>query len=135
MATWNLFNKTSQGIHSDVSRRQKGNAAEDQACRYLRKHGLKILQRNYCCKGGELDIIAQDPSYLVFVEVRMRKNKQFGGALASVTPQKQRHLLHAAHCFMQQQKLNPAHQALRFDIIAIEQETDQIRWVKNAFGE
>ncbi|CAG8998932.1 MAG: hypothetical protein CENE_00896 [Candidatus Celerinatantimonas neptuna] len=135
MVTWNLFNKTSKNESSEGNRRQKGNIAENNACRYLRKRGLKILQRNYYCKGGELDIIARDSSHLVFVEVRIRKNSQFGGALASVTTKKQKHLLHAAYCFMQQQKLNPAHQALRFDIIAIEQETDQIRWIKNAFGE
>ncbi|MFM2482941.1 YraN family protein [Celerinatantimonas sp. YJH-8] len=134
MANWSLFSNK-QATKSAPSRREIGNLAETQACHFLKKKGIHIIERNYCCRGGELDIIAKEQETLIFVEVRMRKNRQYGGALISVTPQKQRHLYHAAQCYLQQKQLNPARLSIRFDIIAIEHDPEQIQWVKNAFGE
>ena len=67
-----------------------GQHAENACCKYLQKQGLKLLSRNYRGKRGEIDIIMQDKDSLVFVEVRYRKNNLFGGALASITPKKQK---------------------------------------------
>ncbi|MFM2486731.1 YraN family protein [Celerinatantimonas yamalensis] len=132
MAIWNLFTNNDTASPSAY---EQGMQAEQRACNYLKKQGLKIITRNYTCRGGELDIIARHGKVLVFVEVRMRKNSQFGGALASVTPTKQRHLRHAAYTYLQQQGINSARTQMRFDIIAFEQQPDQIRWIQNAFGE
>jgi len=104
----------------------KGRLAEDAALVYLQQQGLQLVQRNFLCKGGELDLIMRDGRSLVFVEVRQRSSASFGGALASITPAKQRRMVHAALTFLQRQHGLPA---CRFDAVAIEGR--QIAWVKN----
>lgn len=104
----------------------KGRLAEDAALAYLQQHGLQLVQRNFLCKGGELDLIMRDGHSLVFVEVRQRSSARFGGALASITPAKQRRMVHAAQTFLQRQ---PGLPACRFDAVAIE--GSQIDWLKN----
>ena len=69
-----------------------GQAAEDAAALLLQQQGLQLIERNFGCKTGEIDLILQDNGQLVFVEVRFRKNQLFGGAAASVTPAKQKKL-------------------------------------------
>lgn len=131
MAILNLFTNNNPKAQTP---RARGQQAEDLACKYLKAQGLKIIKRNYYCKGGEIDIIARDKCTLVFVEVRMRKNNCYGGALSSVDAAKQHKLRHSAYCYLNQQHINPAQLAVRFDIIAFEQ-AEQIHWLKNAFGE
>lgn len=104
----------------------RGRLAEDTALAYLQQHGLQLVQRNFLCKGGELDLIMRDGSGLVFVEVRQRSSASFGGALASITPAKQRRMVLAAQVFLQQQRTVPA---CRFDAVAIE--GTRIDWLKN----
>jgi len=101
----------------------KGRLAEDAALVYLQQQGLQLVQRNFLCKGGELDLIMRDGHSLVFVEVRQRSSASFGGALASITPAKQRRMVLAAQVFLQQQRTVPA---CRFDAVAIEGD-----WLKN----
>jgi putative endonuclease len=109
-----------------TSKQKTGDAGEDQALSYLLAEGLQLVQRNFLCKGGEIDLIMRDRQHLVFVEVRKRSSAQFGGALASVTPSKQRRLTHAAQVYLQTIKPQPA---CRFDLIAIEAE--QLLWLKD----
>lgn len=107
----------------------KGRLAEDAALVYLQQHGLQLVQRNFLCRGGELDLIMRDMRdghSLVFVEVRQRSSASFGGALASITPAKQRRMVLAAQVFLQQQRTVPA---CRFDAVAIE--GTRIDWLKN----
>lgn len=104
----------------------RGRQAEDRALAYLQQHGLQLVQRNFLCRGGELDLIMRDGSGLVFVEVRQRSSASFGGALASITPAKQRRMVLAAQVFLQQQRTVPA---CRFDAVAIE--GTRIDWLKN----
>jgi len=104
----------------------KGRLAEDAALVYLQQQGLQLVQRNFLCKGGELDLIMRDGHSLVFVEVRQRSSASFGGALASITPAKQRRMVLAAQVFLQQQRTVPA---CRFDAVAIE--GTRIDWLKN----
>jgi putative endonuclease len=104
-----------------------GQAAEDRALHYLQQQGLKLVERNFRCKGGEIDLVMQDGAVMVFVEVRKRAAAGFGGAAASVTPAKQRRLIVAAQVFLQRYKLPPA---CRFDVAAIDGE--QLEWLKNA---
>ncbi|MFX7820786.1 YraN family protein, partial [Acinetobacter baumannii] len=75
---------------------------EDAALVYLQQQGLRLLERNWRCKAGEIDLIMQDDATLVFVEVRRRKNDRFGGAAASVTWHKQQKLIRAAQWYLQQ---------------------------------
>lgn len=111
-----------------ADKRSLGQAAEDQACAYLMRQGLTALERNFRCRGGEIDLIMQQREVLVFVEVRQRADKRHGGAAASVTAAKQARLIVAAQVFLQRYRTPPA---CRFDVIAIEGNT--LEWLRNAF--
>ena len=77
-------------------------------------HGLRLVERNFRCKGGEIDLIMQDGSTLVFVEVRKRADQRHGGAAASVTPAKQARLILAAQLYLQRYlQLHPVTPACR----------------------
>jgi putative endonuclease len=113
-------------------RQASGQMAEDRALRYLQQRGLKLIERNFRCKGGEIDLILAEPAaasnLLVFVEVRQRSSPRYGGAAASVTRNKQAKLIVAAQIFLQRYTDPPA---CRFDVIAIE--GDAIEWIRQAF--
>lgn len=109
-----------------TTRQVQGNAGEDAALAHLQGHGLQLLERNFRCKGGEIDLIMRDGAALVFVEVRQRSGGSFGGALASVTPAKQRRLLHAAQFYLLRLKPLPP---CRFDLVAID--AGKLSWLKN----
>ncbi len=104
-----------------------GRLGEDRALAHLRKHGLALVTRNFSCKGGEIDLIMQDGTSLVFVEVRARSNARHGGAAASVTPAKQRRLIIAAQVYLLRIKKVPP---CRFDVVAID--GDELTWLRNA---
>ena len=110
-----------------------GKRGEDLAVTYLRKHNYKILERNYRCKFGEVDIIALDKKTLVFIEVKTRTSKEFGSPLTGVTPKKQRQLAKIALYYVQKHRAfdRPA----RFDVVAVEiiSEQIQVNIIKNAF--
>ena len=120
----------------DRLRKEAGVAAEDFALEYLRAAGLKLVARNYACRGGELDLVMVDGSTLVLVEVRYRSRDDFGGAAASITWAKQRRIAHAArHLLMMRTDLR-RHRA-RFDVIAVTGgagRAPQIEWIKAAFA-
>ena len=110
--------------------RRQGNKAEDQATQYLKEKGYKILDRNFSCKVGEIDIIAQDTQKtLVFVEVKQRKTNLFGGGLAAVNKAKQRRITLTAAAYIKKTKIN--YTALRFDIITVT--AGVIQHYENAF--
>lgn len=128
-----LFARSTQP--SKTSHLLKGAAAEDLAASFLQQQGLKIITRNYNCQFGELDLICQTKAQeLVFVEVRFRKNQQFGGALTSVTKSKQQKLHRTATYYLSQLQHQPP---CRFDVIALTTGTEgQIiieNWIQNAF--
>jgi putative endonuclease len=114
---------------------QKGQEAEDRACRYLQAQGLTLVQRNYRLaggphrRGGEIDLIMHTPDgTLVFVEVRARAQARQGGAAASVTLHKQRRIQRAAQHFLMRWRQCPP---CRFDVVALEGE--QLLWWPGAF--
>ncbi len=111
------------GAHS----RAEGQAGEDEALAYLQERGLALVERNFLCKSGEIDLIMREGACLVFVEVRKRADARHGGAAASVTAAKQARLTLAAQRYLQRY---PAPPACRFDVIAIEGK--DIHWLKNA---
>ncbi len=103
-----------------------GQQGEDRALAYLQQQGLHLLERNFRCKVGELDLIMQHGALLVFVEVRQRACHRYGGAAASVTPAKQRRLLRAAQYFLLRYAALPP---CRFDLLAIDGEN--LSWMQN----
>lgn len=110
---------------------QRGEQAEQQACDFLISKGLTLIERNFRCYYGEIDLIMQDGKTLVFVEVRYRKNVKFGGALESVTRSKQTKLIAATEVYLntlQTQELMP----MRFDVVGM-LGNGELQWIKNAF--
>ena len=92
---------------------------------------LLFVCANYHCRQGELDLIMREQQTLVFVEVRYRASRNYGGALSSVTPTKQQKIRHTARYYLMNQRINEAHQACRFDIVSYDD--GQCNWLKNAF--
>lgn len=114
--------------------KELGDKAEKLALDYLLDKGLKLVEKNYRIKGGEIDLIMKDDQYLVFTEVRYRKNKRYGSGAESVDFKKQARLIKAASSYLQEfAKL--AHQPARFDVISITASDGEfdIEWIQNAF--
>jgi putative endonuclease len=110
----------------------RGEAAEALAARFLAARGLIIVKRNYRCRGGEIDLIARDGPTLVFIEVRLRKSRAFGGAAASITAAKRRRLRLAAGHYLTRLKREPPcrFDAVLLDALAIE----SIEWLRGVEG-
>jgi putative endonuclease len=116
-------------------RRRRGEAAEDLAVGYLNARGIPVLARNVRCKGGEIDIVCLDGPCLAMIEVRQRENAHFGGALASVTPAKQRKIIRTARHLMQT-SAEYRGRLMRFDVIGVAglpEGAHRISWIKDAF--
>lgn len=107
-------------------KQRSGDLAEERALQHLQAAGLRLVQRSFLCKVGEIDLIMRDQTHLVFVEVRQRANRRYGGAVASVTSSKQRRLTHAAQFYLQK---NRVESPCRFDLVAFEGE--ELIWLKN----
>ena len=107
-----------------------GKAEENTAADYLTKRGLRIISRNYRCKGGELDLVALHNGELVFVEVRYRAFTAWGDAVESVGKIKQRRWMHAARYFCLQHP-EYSNLAMRFDLVAIQGYSKTVNWIQN----
>ena len=108
-----------------------GTRAEDYAHEYLESKGLKSVERNFRCRMGEIDLIMCDGKTLVFVEVRYRKNRDFGGPIVSVSQSKQNKLRATAKLYLQQSSHNTK-APVRFDVVGITGCDDSVEWVRNA---
>ncbi len=109
---------------------QQGDAAEVIAADFLKKQGLKPVASQYRSRFGEIDLIMQDKETLVFIEVRLRKNKQFGGAEASIDGSKQRKIVMTAAHYLQQH----GDASCRFDAVLMDgMDIKNITWIKDAF--
>ena len=109
-----------------------GALAEALAAAYLQARGLRLLERNYRCRMGEIDLILAEGPVLVFVEVRLRRNPDFGGAAASITATKRQRIMRAARHYLSG-KPEPA---CRFDAVLLDAlAADRVEWIKDAFGE
>lgn len=106
------------------------NPHERFAHHYLKKQGLKSITHNYLCQYGEIDLIMQEKSQLIFIEVRYRKRSKYGNALESVTAKKQQKIIRTAQYFLIE-NAQWENFPMRFDIFAIT--GAEINWVKNAF--
>lgn len=112
----------------------RGKHAEDQACGYLQQCGMRLLERNYRSRYGEIDLIMQDKDTTVFVEVRFRRHASQVDPLSSINQHKQRKLTRTAQAYLQQNKLH-ALAPTRFDVVAVTEQNAQyqLEWIKNAF--
>lgn len=120
---------------SPATHLQSGQRAEDQALAALLKMGLRLVQRNYRCPQGELDLVMLEGGALVVVEVRFRRDRGFGDAAASISTAKQRKLLLAAQHLLQTEA-GLRRLPVRFDVYAITEGRDgelDCRWIKDAF--
>jgi len=113
---------------------RSGKQYEELACEHLRRHGLKLLTRNYHCRRGEIDLVMRDKDSLVFVEVRYRRQARYGSASESVNWHKQQRLTAAAeHNLRHEARTQPS---ARFDVVAISGAGAdlELEWIHNAFG-
>jgi putative endonuclease len=110
----------------------RGRLAEDAALAFLERQGLKLLERNYRCRYGEIDLIMEQGRALIFVEVRFRGSPRFGGALESVDRRKQAKLLATAALFLKERRLD---RPTRFDVAALAPGPAglAVEWVQDAF--
>ncbi|MCP4409206.1 MAG: YraN family protein [Gammaproteobacteria bacterium] len=106
----------------------QGRRAEQRAKEFLQRQGLILIDKNYRCRHGEIDLIMKDGSQLVFIEVRYRKNEAYGGPLASIDHRKKNHLIATALHYLQSKRLQGT---ARVDVLGITGE-NQIDWVENA---
>ena len=112
-----------------------GRAGEDMACAHLQGRGMRVLQRNFRCRGGEIDVIARDGEVVVFVEVKERTGSSHGAAIEAVTPLKRHRVLRAARHYAAKHGLSES--PLRFDVVAIDWGPDgpHLRHELGAFGD
>jgi putative endonuclease len=108
-------------------KQQRGRHWEQVALAHLQQHGLVLVEANFQCKGGEIDLVMRDGDTLVFVEVRQRASRSAGGAAASITPAKIRRLLRAAQFYLLRFRAAPP---CRIDVVAID--AGKLEWLRNA---
>lgn len=121
-------------ISSNTSH-ERGKVTEAFAENYLINQGLTPIGRNVHCRQGEIDLVMRDDEIIVFIEVKYRKNNNFGGAIEAVSIAKQNKIRHCVAFFFQQANLNEYNTPCRFDVIALEGNINQpqVTWLKNAF--
>jgi putative endonuclease len=106
-----------------------GHSAEDVAADLLCHEGYWLVERNYRCKLGELDIVARDGAVLAFVEVRSRADDAHGHAAEMITPAKQRRVARVAEHYLAERR--PLDAQMRFDVVAIT--GDDVQLIKDAW--
>lgn len=108
--------------------RSIGEEAERRAAEYLAGRGLRLVERNFHCRGGEIDLIMRDGVVVVFVEVRARSASRFGGAAESITSVKQARIILAARHYLAREGLDAP---CRFDALLLD--GDRLDWIRGAF--
>lgn len=113
---------------TDDTTTTRGREAEAAAARHLERHGLRVIERNFRIRGGEIDLICRDGRTLVFVEVRLRSRSDFGGAGASIGVAKQRRIILAARHYL----AGRSDCDCRFDCVLLD--GGKIEWLRDAFS-
>ncbi len=106
----------------------RGAEAEQAAAHYLTECGLRVIERNFRVRGGEIDLVCRDGATVVFVEVRLRRRADFGGAGASITAAKQARIIAAARHWLAR---HGGDLPCRFDCVLMDGE--HIEWLRDAF--
>jgi len=118
------------------NKRKFGEAIEQEVQLYLQNKGLKLVQKNFLCKAGEIDLIMREKNALAFVEVRFRKSAIFGSGAETVTYRKQRRIIKTAQYFLLKYP-SYANFACRFDVVSVQPDDNNqyntIQWIPNAF--
>ena len=115
--------------------KRKGLHYEGLAKEYLLEHGLLLLNANYQCRFGEIDLIILQQEVLCFIEVKFRSSLAFGGAASAIPVQKQKKIVKSAQFYLSVHKRLAQH-AMRFDALLIQQQASkdyQLNWIQNAF--
>mgnify|MGYP003588787317 CR=1 FL=1 len=117
----------------DMRRIRTGRRGEDLAAGYLESAGYRIVERNYRCPFGEMDLVARDGETIVFVEVKSRRSDRFGPPQASVGPKKQKKMSQIALHYLEQKQLHS--REARFDVIAVSllPAGERVELIRNAF--
>ncbi|MDO4554458.1 MAG: YraN family protein [Lachnospiraceae bacterium] len=111
-------------------KRKAGSLGEQLAAAYLEKKGFEILEYNYRCRQGEIDLIAREKEYLVFIEVKARRTKASGYPAEAVDLRKQQKICRTAQFYCLEHRIH-TDCPIRFDVIEIL--GDKVRWIGNAF--
>jgi putative endonuclease len=113
--------------------KELGRRGEEAASRFLKKQGYRIVERNYTCKLGEIDLIAYEKDTLSFIEVKTRTSLQYGPPQLAVHPFKQRQLAKTALYFLKEKRLDDP--KARFDVVAVilGPAGEEIELIRNAF--
>ncbi len=113
-----------------MNKRKTGTEYEEQAARWLESRGYQILERNFYCRQGEIDLVAEENGYLVFIEVKYRRDGHAGHPAEAVHPYKQKKIVQTAvyYCYKHQ---IPQTRPCRFDVVCIL--GDDVELIKNAF--
>lgn len=112
------------------NKRAVGTRYEQMACAYIEEDGMQVVETNYRTRIGEIDIIAWDREELVFLEVKYRKNRNYGGAESAIPRSKQRTIMQVAKIYMKMHGIRP-NSFIRFDAVLID--GDEIVHIKNAW--
>ncbi len=115
---------------SNENKRATGSRYEALAAAFLERQGLTILERNYRCRQGEIDLIVRDGRTLVFAEVKYRSSAASGEPAEAVTPAKQRRIREAAGYYLYSHR-HGEDAPCRFDVVSIL--GSQIQWIRDAF--
>ncbi|EOY4516380.1 YraN family protein [Vibrio vulnificus] len=114
------------------SRRAIGNQYESLAKAYLQRQGLRFIEANFTTKVGEIDLIFKEAQTIVFVEVKYRKNSCYGDAAEMVNPAKANKLIKTAYLWLNKHGYNACNTAMRFDVVAIHSNGQDINCIANA---
>lgn len=106
-----------------------GEVSEKRACRFLKEKGYRIVKRNYQWAGGEVDIVAREGDWLIFVEVKARSSKKYGPPEESITKEKKRRIIRTARHYIAK---NQPEIPIRFDVVTLSE--GKIRLYKDAFS-
>lgn len=110
-----------------------GNTAEAHAAAHLMAHQLKLVERNFRCQLGEIDLIMRDGEHWVFVEVKYRKNEEFAAVVEQITPAQCQRIRRCAQFYLLSHQLDEHQTYIRFDVIAICEQPEQLYWLPDAF--
>lgn len=113
-----------------MNTRAVGTAYERRAAEYLQKQGYQILDFNYRCKAGEIDLVALQGGYLVFIEVKYRCGRGKGSGLDAVDYRKQQRILRAARWYMMENRIGQE-SPCRFDVVSFQ--GDMVTLIQDAF--
>ena len=114
-----------------MNSREKGQLGEEIACNYLKKNGVKIIDRNYLTKYGEIDLIGFEKKTIIFIEVKLRNNRSFGLPVEGISDSKKRRIYNAALYYLSNNNID--YRECRFDILSILFSVDsfyKIEWYK-----